>query len=106
MGGLELKPIIAKALQMGDELHNRHVASSSLFANAMAVAMAETECPDKGPVIATLKYITNHELIFLGSPWLPARPSPTRRARSSTAPVVTAMAATGRVRHPGQRFWG
>ena len=30
---------------MGDELHNRHTASSSLFANAMAVAMAQTELP-------------------------------------------------------------
>src|SRR3990170_3699388 len=37
-GGLELKPIITRALQMGDELHNRHSASSSLFANRMAVA--------------------------------------------------------------------
>ena len=37
-GGLELQPIIVQALQMGDELHNRHSASSSLFANAMAVA--------------------------------------------------------------------
>src|SRR3989304_5240548 len=36
MGGLPLKTIITKALQMGDELHNRQVAASSLFANAMA----------------------------------------------------------------------
>ena len=41
MGGLDLAPIITKALQMGDELHNRNTASSSLFANAMAVAMIE-----------------------------------------------------------------
>ena len=65
IGGLELKPIITKALQMGDELHNRHTASSSLFANAMAVAMAQTELP-KDKMIGTLKYVTNHELIFLG----------------------------------------
>jgi hypothetical protein len=66
IGGLNLKPIIAKALVMGDELHNRYIASSSLFANAMAVAIAQTEFADKGKVIGTLKYITNHELIFLG----------------------------------------
>ena len=41
MGGLPLKPIIAKALQMGDELHNRSMAASSLFANAMAAPMIE-----------------------------------------------------------------
>ncbi len=65
IGGLELKPIITKALQMGDELHNRHTAASSLFANAMAVAMAQTELP-QDKLLWTLKYITNHELIFLG----------------------------------------
>jgi hypothetical protein len=30
---------------MGDELHNRHTAASSLFANAIAVAMAQTALP-------------------------------------------------------------
>jgi len=65
MGGLELKPIITKALQMGDELHNRHTAASSLFANAMAMGMAKTELP-KQDYLSTLGYVTNHELIFLG----------------------------------------
>jgi hypothetical protein len=64
-GGLNLKPIITQALQMGDELHNRHSASSSLFANAMAVAMVEADIP-KSELLPTLKYVTNHNLIFLG----------------------------------------
>jgi hypothetical protein len=65
LGGLDLKPIITKALQMGDELHNRHTASSSLFANAMAFGMAKVEIP-KPELLSTLGYVTNHELIFLG----------------------------------------
>ena len=32
IGGLELNPIIIRALQMGDELHNRNDASTSLVA--------------------------------------------------------------------------
>ena len=64
-GGLELKPIITQALQMGDELHNRHSASSSLFANKMAVGLVEAEVP-RGDLLPTLYYITNHNLIFLG----------------------------------------
>jgi len=64
-GGLELKPIITQALQMGDELHNRNSASSSLFANQMAVAMSEADVP-KSESLPTLYYITNHNLIFLG----------------------------------------
>jgi hypothetical protein len=65
IGGLELKPIITKALQMGDELHNRHSASSSLFANEMAMAMVKTDLP-KEALLSTMGYVTHHDLIFLG----------------------------------------
>jgi hypothetical protein len=95
IGGLDLKPIITKALQMGDELHNRHTASSSLFANAMAVAIAQTEFANKGEVIGTLKYITNHELIFLGLVMAAGKAiaDPARDIEYST--VVTAMCRNG-----------
>jgi hypothetical protein len=94
IGGLEIKAIITKALQMGDELHNRHTAASSLFANAMAVAMAQTELP-KDKLIWTLKYITNHELIFLGIAMAcgKAIADPVMRIEYST--VVTAMCRNG-----------
>ena len=95
IGELNLKPIITKALQMGDELHNRHTASSSLFANAMAVAIAQTEYENKGAVIGTLKYITNHELIFLGLAMAAGKAiaDPVRDIEYST--VVTAMCRNG-----------
>ena len=95
IGGLELKPIIAKALQMGDELHNRHSASSSLFANAMAVAIAQTDLPKKGEAIGTLKYVTNHDLIFLGLAMAAGKAiaDPARDVEYST--VVTAMCRNG-----------
>jgi len=41
IGSLDLNPIITQALQMGDELHNRNSASSSLFANRMAIAILQ-----------------------------------------------------------------
>lgn len=93
-GGLDLKPIITKALQMGDELHNRHSAASSLFANAMAVAMAQTDLP-KGEMIGTLKYVTNHDLIFLGLAMAAGKAiaDPARDVEYST--VVTAMCRNG-----------
>ena len=95
IGGLDLKPIITKALQMGDELHNRHTASSSLFANAMAVAIAQTEFANQGEVIGTLKYITNHDLIFLGLAMAAGKAiaDPARDIEYST--VVTAMCRNG-----------
>lgn len=64
-GGLELNPIIIQALQMGDELHNRHSASSSLFANQMAVAIASAGIP-REQALPTLGYLAGHNLLFLG----------------------------------------
>jgi len=95
IGSLDLKPIITKALQMGDELHNRHSASSSLFANAMAVAIAQTEYANMDAMIGTLKYITNHELIFLGLAMAAGKAiaDPARDIEYST--VVTAMCRNG-----------
>lgn len=94
IGGLALKPIITLALQMGDELHNRHSAASSLFANKMAVAMAEADLP-KEAVLPTLYYVTNHNLIFLGLAMAcgKAIADPAHGIEYST--VVTAMARNG-----------
>jgi len=93
-GGLELKPIIIKALQMGDELHNRHSASSSLFANEMAMAMARTDLP-KEDLLSTLGYVTHHDLIFLGLAMAAGKATadPARDIEYST--VVTAMCRNG-----------
>ncbi len=94
IGSLDLKPIITKALQMGDELHNRHSASSSLFANEMAMAIAKTDLP-KNDMLATLGYITHHELIFLGLAMAAGKAiaDPARDIEYST--LVTAMCRNG-----------
>lgn len=94
LGGLNLKPIITKALTMGDELHNRPVAASSLFANAMAVPMIEAGVEQKN-LVMTLRYITNHELIFLALAMAAAKSAadPARNIEYST--VVVAMARNG-----------
>jgi hypothetical protein len=94
MGGLELAPIITKALQMGDELHNRHTASSSLFANEMAKGIADAELPKKETMM-TLGYITGHNLIFLGLAMASGKAiaDPAHDIEYST--LVTAMARNG-----------
>lgn len=94
IGGLELKPIITKALQMGDELHNRAVAASSLFANEMAMALAKTEL-SKEDLLSTLGYVTHHDLIFLGLSMASGKAiaDPARDIEYST--VVTAMSRNG-----------
>jgi len=94
IGGLELKPIITRALQMGDELHNRAIAASSLLANEMALAMAKTELA-KEDLLSTLGYVTHHDLIFLGLSMASGKAiaDPARDIEYST--VVTAMCRNG-----------
>ena len=41
-GGLPLKPMIAQGLTMGDDCHNRYVATTSLFAKQIAPYMVRT----------------------------------------------------------------
>ncbi len=93
-GGLPLKPIIARALEMGDELHNRQVAASSLLANALSVPLVEAGLP-KESLVATLKLLTNHPVFFLGPMMAAAKAiaDPARGIPFST--IVTAMARNG-----------
>jgi hypothetical protein len=94
IGGLELNPIIIRALQMGDELHNRHDASSSLFANQMAVAIAQANIPPAN-AIPTLNYITNHRLIFLGLAMACGKAIADPASGIEYSTIVTAMARNG-----------
>jgi hypothetical protein len=93
-GGLPLKSIIAKALMMGDELHNRPVAASSLFANAMSSAMVEAGV-GKESLVATLKYTANHELLFLGLAMASGKAIADPAAGIESSTVVVAMARNG-----------
>ena len=93
-GGLSLKPLIARALEMGDELHNRQVAASSLLANALAIPLVEAGLP-KDMLLATLRLLVNHPVFFLGPAMAAAKSiaDPARNIPYST--VVVAMARNG-----------
>ena len=93
-GELPLKPIITQALQMGDELHNRHSASSALFGNAMAVGLAKADI-SRQDQISTLYLLKNHNLIFLGLAMAAGKAiaDPARDVEYST--IVTAMCRNG-----------
>lgn len=94
LGGIKLKPLMAKALQMGDELHNRLTGVSAVFAALMAPAMVEADVP-KAQLVTTMRYLANHELLFLSLSMAAAKSiaDPARDIAFST--VVTAMARNG-----------
>lgn len=93
-GELPLKPIITQALQMGDELHNRHSGASALFGNAMSVGLAKADI-SRQDQISTLYLLKNHNLIFLGIAMAAGKAiaDPSRDVEYSS--MVTAMCRNG-----------
>lgn len=92
--GVELKPLIAKAITMGDELHNRPNAGSSLLANALAAPMVQAGVP-KPDLVNALYYTARNEFLFLPVSMAAAKSAadPARNVEYST--VVTAMCRNG-----------
>lgn len=62
--GLDLKNMIAQALHMGDEVHNRNRAGTSLFYRAIAPAVIRT-CEDRAVAAAVLEFINGNDHFFL-----------------------------------------
>src|SRR5205085_6702316 len=64
LGELELKPLMAQALHMGDEVHNRNVAASSLFIKRLAPALLKSGAPT-ADVAAVIEFIAGNDHFFL-----------------------------------------
>jgi len=63
LGKIDLKNIIAQALHMGDEVHNRNRAATSLLYRTIAPAVIETN--DKDVAIKVLDFINGNDHFFL-----------------------------------------
>jgi hypothetical protein len=63
-GEIDLKSMIAQALQMGDEGHNRNRAGTSLLIREIVPAIMETSFP-KEQQIAVIKFINSNDHFFL-----------------------------------------
>jgi len=59
-----LKPLMAQALHMGDELHNRNAAASGLLFKRLALAMLQSGL-DRGVVQRALAFIAGNDHFFL-----------------------------------------
>ena len=64
MGGLELKTIIAQALLMGDECHNRNKAATSLFLREVAPYLVETGTSTE-ETASVLRFIHGNDHFFV-----------------------------------------
>jgi len=64
LGGIDLKAIMARALQMGDEVHNRHVAATSLLVRELFTAMPSLSV-DPQKLVRISKFLYFNDFVFL-----------------------------------------
>ncbi len=64
IGKIDLKNIIAQALHMGDEVHNRNRAATSLLFRILAPAIVRT-CDEPDAAAKVLEFIHNNDHFFL-----------------------------------------
>jgi hypothetical protein len=64
VGKIDLRTIIAQALHMGDEVHNRNRAATSLFYRALAPHVVRT-CDDRETAARVLEFISGNDHFFL-----------------------------------------
>jgi len=93
-GGIDIKSLIAQALHMGDECHNRNRAATSLFLRAIAPALARTN-QDNESLARVIEFIDRNDHFFLNlsMPTGKALLEPAEGVPGST--IVTVMARNG-----------
>jgi hypothetical protein len=108
-GGVPLKPLIARGLTMGDEMHQRNVACSSLLLRQLAPALARTAKTTQA-LVECLDFIGRNDQFFLnvGMAMGKGLTDPARNIDGSS--VVTAMSRNGtdfgiRVSGTGDRWF-
>jgi hypothetical protein len=92
--GIDLKALIAQALHMGDEGHNRNRAGTSLFLRAIGPALARTS-RDNETLARIIEFIDRNDHFFLNlsMPAAKAMLEPAEGVAGSS--VVTVMARNG-----------
>jgi hypothetical protein len=93
-GGIDLKNLIAQALHMGDEVHNRNRAGTSLLLRALAPWLVRT-AKDQETAAAVIEFINGNDHFFLNlsMPACKASLDPVRGTADSS--MVVAMARNG-----------
>jgi hypothetical protein len=64
-GGVPLRPIVRRALHMGDELHSRNTAATLLFTRELFPALLELAATKPVDVRRTLAYLSSSDYFFL-----------------------------------------
>ncbi|MGA2267600.1 MAG: DUF1116 domain-containing protein [Bryobacteraceae bacterium] len=94
LGKVDLKNIIAQALHMGDEVHNRNRAATSLLFRLLAPAVIRT-APDAGQAAEVLEFIHGNDHFFLNLSMAASKATLDAARNIPSSSVVVAMARNG-----------
>ena len=93
-GGIDLRVIIAKALAMGDELHQRNIAASALFFREIMPAIART-CHDGDVIERIASFLYTNDQFFLNLAMASAKASIDPIKGIEYCTLVSAMSRNG-----------
>jgi hypothetical protein len=65
VGGVELKPLMRRALAMGDELHSRNTAATALLARALMPGLLDVAAADRTRVDPAVEMLATSDYFFL-----------------------------------------
>ena len=94
LGELDLKTLMAQALHMGDEVHNRNVAASSLFLKRLISALLKTDTPS-ADIAAAVDFIAGNDHFFLNLSMTACKAMLDAAHDIPGSSMVTAMARNG-----------
>jgi hypothetical protein len=94
LGELELKPLMAQALHMGDEVHNRNVAASSLLIRRLVPALLKSAAP-AADVAAAIEFVAGNDHFFLNLSMAACKAMLDAAHGVGGSSMVTAMARNG-----------
>lgn len=106
-GPIDLFAIMEQALQMGDELHSRQKAASTLLLAQLAPAIA-TAADDSGQVARCFRFLAENDFFFLPLAMAAAKTAMAAADGISGSTIVTAIAFNGvrcGIRIAGQDAW-
>jgi len=93
LGGIPLRPLMAQALFMGDEMHQRNVAASSLLVRALLPALVREA---SGPALGRLvDFVTGNDQFFLNLAMAAGKAATDPAGDVPGSTVVTVMARNG-----------
>ena len=93
-GGIELRPLMAQALRMGDEMHQRNVAASSLLARALMPHVARVG--DRHHAVARFaEFVAGNDQFFLNVAMAAGKALADPAGGVADSTLVTAMARNG-----------